>query len=61
MSVWSSSRAGLALAQAADEGVYTSVCPILTGQTDQALMLDQLERPLPASWDEQLLAFRCAG
>jgi hypothetical protein len=26
---------------------------ILAGQTDQALMLEQLERPLPASWDEQ--------
>jgi hypothetical protein len=26
---------------------------ILTGSTDQALVLDQLERPLPASWEEQ--------
>ena len=26
---------------------------ILAGQTDQALMLEQLERPLAASWDEQ--------
>jgi hypothetical protein len=26
---------------------------ILAGQTDQALMLEQLERPLPASWEEQ--------
>ena len=26
---------------------------ILAGKTDQALMLEQLERPLPASWDEQ--------
>jgi hypothetical protein len=26
---------------------------VLAGQTDQALMLDQLERPLPASWGEQ--------
>ena len=26
---------------------------ILTGKTDQALMLEQLERPLPASWSDQ--------
>ena len=26
---------------------------ILAGQTDQALMLEKLERPLPASWEEQ--------
>jgi len=26
---------------------------IVAGQTDQALMLEQLERPLPASWEEQ--------
>jgi hypothetical protein len=26
---------------------------ILAGRTDQALMLEQLERPLPASWVEQ--------
>jgi hypothetical protein len=26
---------------------------ILAGQTDQALVLEQLERPLPASWEEQ--------
>jgi hypothetical protein len=26
---------------------------ILAGSTDQALMLEQLERPLPASWAEQ--------
>jgi hypothetical protein len=26
---------------------------IVAGQTDQALMLEQLERPLPASWNEQ--------
>ena len=26
---------------------------ILAGRTDQALMLKRLERPLPASWDEQ--------
>jgi hypothetical protein len=25
---------------------------ILKGQTDQALMLESLERPLPASWEE---------
>jgi hypothetical protein len=26
---------------------------ILAGSTDQALMLEQLERPLPALWEEQ--------
>jgi hypothetical protein len=26
---------------------------ILMGRTDQALMLDRLEQPLPASWEEQ--------
>jgi hypothetical protein len=26
---------------------------ILAGQADQALMLERLERPLPASWEEQ--------
>ena len=26
---------------------------ILAGSTDQVLMLEKLERPLPASWDEQ--------
>jgi hypothetical protein len=26
---------------------------ILVGRTDQALMLETLERPLPASWEEQ--------
>ena len=26
---------------------------ILAGRTDQALMLERLERPLPASWEEQ--------
>jgi hypothetical protein len=26
---------------------------ILAGGTDQALMLKQLERPLPTSWEEQ--------
>jgi hypothetical protein len=26
---------------------------ILSGQTDQALMLERLERPLPVSWEEQ--------
>jgi hypothetical protein len=34
---------------------------ILEGRTDQALMLQRLERPLPASWQEQRRAFRCAG
>ena len=31
---------------------------ILKGQTDQALMLERLERPLPASWEEQRENFR---
>ena len=26
---------------------------ILAGSTDQGMMLEQLERPLPASWEEQ--------
>jgi hypothetical protein len=26
---------------------------ILAGTEDQAVMLEQLERPLPASWEEQ--------
>jgi hypothetical protein len=26
---------------------------ILAGSTDQALVLERLERPLPASWEEQ--------
>jgi ParB-like chromosome segregation protein Spo0J len=26
---------------------------ILAGQTDHALVLEKLERPLPASWEEQ--------
>jgi hypothetical protein len=26
---------------------------ILAGKTDTTLMLDSLERPLPASWEEQ--------
>jgi hypothetical protein len=34
---------------------------ILVGRTDQALMLEKLERPLPTSWEEQRLAFLCAG
>jgi hypothetical protein len=33
----------------------------ILGRADQSLMLEQLERPLPATWDEQLLAFRSAG
>jgi hypothetical protein len=34
---------------------------ILGGTADQALMLEQLERPLPASWAEQrLLVFSAA-
>ena len=34
---------------------------ILEGRSDQALMLERLERPLPACWVEQRRAFRCAG
>jgi hypothetical protein len=30
---------------------------ILAGQIDQALMLEQLERPLPVSWEEQVKSF----
>jgi hypothetical protein len=30
-----------------------SVEAILAGSTDQSLMLERLERPLPASWEEQ--------
>ena len=26
---------------------------ILAGRTDQGMMLEQLERPLPALWEEQ--------
>ena len=26
---------------------------ILTGRTEQGMMLEKLERPLPASWEEQ--------
>lgn len=26
---------------------------LLTGRTDQGVMLEQLERPIPASWEEQ--------
>jgi hypothetical protein len=36
---------------------------ILAGRTDHALMLEQLERLLPASWEEQrsLLLGSCSG
>ncbi|MGH6921898.1 MAG: hypothetical protein ACREJ0_29875 [Geminicoccaceae bacterium] len=34
---------------------------ILAGITDQPPLLEQLERPLPASWEQQRRAFRCAG
>jgi hypothetical protein len=30
---------------------------ILAGKADQASMLEHLERPLPASWEEQRLHF----
>jgi hypothetical protein len=34
---------------------------ILAGRRDQGMMLERLERPLPASWEQQRLAFLCAG
>jgi hypothetical protein len=34
---------------------------ILASKTDQALVLEKLERRLPAGWEEQRLAFLCAG
>jgi hypothetical protein len=34
---------------------------ILPLGTDQALMLRRLERPLPASWEEQRQTLQCAG
>jgi hypothetical protein len=34
---------------------------ILAGKTNQALMLEQLERPLPASWQEQQWAWDGCG
>ena len=34
---------------------------VLEEPSDQALMLEQLERRLPISWEEQRLAFLCAG
>jgi hypothetical protein len=34
---------------------------IVGGRADQSLMLERLERPLPACWVEQRRAFRCAG
>jgi hypothetical protein len=34
---------------------------VLEGWQDQVLMLEKLERPLPTSWEEQRLAFLCAG
>jgi hypothetical protein len=37
------------------------VMAILGGQTDQSLMLERLERPLPASWEEQRLLVRSAA
>jgi hypothetical protein len=30
---------------------------ILAGRTDQRMILEQLERPLPASWEEQVKSF----
>jgi hypothetical protein len=33
---------------------------ILAGSADQSLMLERLERPLPASWKEQIDRFRMA-
>jgi hypothetical protein len=37
------------------------VASILARQTDQALMLEQLERPLPASWAEQRRVLRAGA
>jgi hypothetical protein len=34
---------------------------ILAGRTDQALMLEQLDRPLPASWEEQRRVLRAGA
>jgi hypothetical protein len=34
---------------------------ILVGTTDQGMVLEQLERPLPASWEEQRLLVRSAA
>ena len=34
---------------------------ILVGKTGQSTMLERLERPLPASWEEQRLAFLRVG
>ena len=34
---------------------------ILAGGADQLLMLEQLERPLPASWEEQLALLGASG
>jgi hypothetical protein len=34
---------------------------IVTGRADGSPMLERLERPLPASWEEQRLALRCIG
>jgi hypothetical protein len=34
---------------------------ILQGRADQALMLQSREWPLPANWQAQRRAFRCAG
>jgi hypothetical protein len=34
---------------------------ILTGRSEQNIVLERLERPLPACWEEQRAAFRCTG
>jgi hypothetical protein len=34
---------------------------VLDGTTAQMLLLEQLERPLPTSWEKQRLALLCAG
>jgi hypothetical protein len=34
---------------------------ILGERAHHALMLERLEQPLAANWQEQRLAFRCAG
>jgi hypothetical protein len=34
---------------------------ILAGSADESLLLERLERPLPASWEEQRKALRARG
>ena len=48
----------LSAASQRDNGAVLPLSPdiidaIIAGSADQSLMLEQLERPLPASWEEQ--------